>query len=218
MYRYNQPPDEIRLPASLGLDVGPEADLVIAAWRQVLLGYTDPADFVEDFGRDFDLSPAGLTQAFEAVLATRREQQTGFGEDPTTSLTKAFAELNARGIMALEGYSCCNECGTRDIWELFDPEHPHRGYVFFHQEDAEHLLDHSHVEISFGAALDQLMDAEEYRKLLPEGRQWWFEQVSTEFMRDEVLPVLQSHGIKVEWNRDYNSRPLLSNVDYYVEV
>jgi hypothetical protein len=218
MYRYNQPPDEIRLPPELGLDVGPEADLVIAAWGQVVLGFTDAEDFIGELEDDFGLSEEELKLAFETVLAVRRAQQASFGDDAKTSLNAAFADLNARGILAIEGFSCCDECGTRDIWDYFSPEHPYRGYVFYHQADAEHLLDHGHVELTFGAALDQLMDPEEYGRLLPEGKQWWFEQVSTEFMRDEILPVLEAHQIKVNWNRDFNTRPMLENVDYYAEV
>ncbi|MBA3021613.1 hypothetical protein [Propionicimonas sp.] len=218
MYRYNQPPEELRLPASLGLDVGPEADLVIVAWRQVILGFSDPSDFVEDVRDEFKLPDAVLAAAFEAVLAARREQQASFADAATTTLTKAFIELNARGILALEGFSCCAECGARDIHELLDTEQRQRGYVFYHQADAEHLVDHGHVELTFGAALDQLMEPEEYQRLLPEGKQWWFEQVSVEFFRDEVLPVLADYGIKVEWNREFGTRPMLSGVDFYAEV
>jgi len=115
MYRYNQPPDELRLPASLGLDVGPEADLVIAAWRQVILGFTDPADFVEDVKEQCSLPDAILTVAFETVLAARAEQQAGYGEDAKTPLNAAFEALNEAGILDLEGFSCCTECGNRDI-------------------------------------------------------------------------------------------------------
>lgn len=218
MYRYNQPPDELRLPASLGLDVGPEADLVIAAWRQVILGFTDPDDFVEDVKDQFALPEAVLIEAFQTVLAARKEQQAGFGPDAKTSLNSAFEALNQAGILALEGFSCCEDCGNRDIRDYLGPDSGYRGYVYYHAGDAEHLLDHGHVEITYGAALDQLIDRDEYEKLLPEGKQWWYEQVSVEFMRDQVLPILEAHGIKVEWNREFTSRPLLTNVNYYAEL
>jgi hypothetical protein len=218
MYSFNQPPDEIRLPEDLGLDVGPEASLVIAAWRSLILGFADPDDFVEEVRDQFGLPDHILRRAFETVLNVRRAQQQEFGSAATTSLTKAFAELNARGILALEAHSCCAECGVRDISQLLDDTVPQRGYVFYHQGDAEHLLDHGHVELSYGASMEQVLDPAEYGRLLPEGKQWWFEQVSVEFFRDEVLPVLAEHGISVEWNREFSSRPLLTNVDYYALV
>lgn len=218
MYSYNQPPDEIRLPEELGLDIGPEATLVIAAWRFLILGFADPDDFVEEVREEFGLPDHVLRRAFETVAEVRRQQQRDFGEAATTSLTKAFAELNARGILALEAHSCCAECGVREISELLDDGVPRRGYVFYHQGDAEHLLDHGHVELTYGAVMERVLDPDEYARLLPEGKRWWFEQVSVEFFRDEVLPVLTEHGISVEWNREFDSRPTLTNVDFYAEV
>lgn len=218
MYSFNQPPDEIRLPEDLVLDIGPEASLVIAAWRFLILGFADPDDFVEEVRDQFGLPDHTLRRAFETVLAVRREQQQSFGDAATTSLTKAFGELNAKGILALEAFSCCADCGARDISDLLADATPRRGYVFYHQADAEHLLDHGHVELTYGAVMEQVLPPEEYQRLLPEGRQWWFEQVSVEFFRDEVMPVLAAHGINVEWNREFDSRPTLTNVDYYAEV
>jgi hypothetical protein len=218
MYSFNQPPDEIRLPEDLGLDIGPEASLVIAAWRFLILGFADVDDFVEEVREEFGLPDHILRRAFETVLDVRRAQQRGFGDAATTPLTRAFAELNDKGILALEGYSCCAECGVREIAELLDDQTPRRGYVFYHQGDAEHLLDHSHVDLTYGAVMEQILDPDEFARLLPEGKQWWFEQVSVEFFRDEVMPVLAAHGINVEWNRTFDSRPTLTNVDFYAPV
>jgi hypothetical protein len=70
------------------------------------------------------------------VLAAHQSGQAGWG--PTTDcdrLDAAFTALNARGIVARQHFSCCNNCGFAEIWdevEVAEKQQPVEGYVFYH--------------------------------------------------------------------------------------
>src|SRR5688500_8285088 len=60
---------------------------------------------------ELDLLPE-IKRLTAQVLAAHQQEQAGWG--PTTDcdrLDRAFAALNAQGVVARQDFSCCNNCG-----------------------------------------------------------------------------------------------------------
>lgn len=45
-----------------------------------------------------------------------------------------------------------------------------------------------------------------------------YERLTVDLMVGDVLPVLERHGVRVEWNRELGTRILLDDVDTVVLV
>ena len=117
-----------------------------------------------------------LTREFDAHLAW---QEGLGGESDGDRLTRAFAELNARAIVAREDFSCCRRCGLGEIRsEDHDGEGEARGYVFYHRQDTGRRPLYLAYDTPDGS--DASMTA----------------------LGDEVVAVLAEHGLTVEWDRD----------------
>jgi hypothetical protein len=67
-------------------------------------------------------------------------------------LDKAFADLESRGIVARQDFSCCQNCGHRDIIEELGPGA--RGYTFYHSQDTESAIEAGVLWLAVGAVGD----------------------------------------------------------------
>ncbi|HZE41516.1 MAG TPA: hypothetical protein VE172_22175 [Stackebrandtia sp.] len=66
-------------------------------------------------------------------------------------VNEVFDQLCHNGITAKTNFTCCMSCGTAEIrGEAIEGD---RGYVFFHQQDAEHAIDGS-LYLAYGAYAD----------------------------------------------------------------
>ncbi|WP_036922558.1 DUF6891 domain-containing protein [Propionicicella superfundia] len=216
----NDQPAGLRLPASLGLTPDVEQDLRDAAWRHILRGDPDPDGFLELYEeefRDWHVSEESGRAAFAAVLDARRQQQSAW-PDVRSALTAAFSELGSLGVVARENFSCCGNCGTDEIWGERDGAGTARGYVFYHMQDADRLIEDRQTYVNYGVFLDAWMPEDEWNALTDAQQGETYERLTTALMVDEVFPVLERHGVEVIWNRDLGTRILLGDVDYYAEV
>lgn len=106
----------------------------------------------DKYGRD-DLLPVVKRLTAEA-LANHQAEQAGWG--PTTDcdrLDAAFAALNARGIVARQDFSCCNNCGFTEIWDEIDAAEklqPVEGYVFYHFQCTERAIKTGQLLMAYG--------------------------------------------------------------------
>ncbi|MBN9519172.1 hypothetical protein J0H58_11735 [bacterium] len=106
----------------------------------------------DKYERD-DLLPEIKRLTAEA-LAAHRAEQAGWG--PTTDcdrLDEAFAALDARGIVARQDFSCCNNCGFAEIWdEVAEAEkrRPVEGYVFYHLQCTERAIKTGQLLMAYG--------------------------------------------------------------------
>jgi hypothetical protein len=104
-----------------------------------------------------DLLPEIKRLTAEA-LAAHQAGQAGWG--PTTDcdrLNAAFAALNARGIVARQDFSCCNNCGFTEIWdevEEAEKQQPVEGYVFYHLQSTERAIETGQLLMAYGCAED----------------------------------------------------------------
>ncbi|GAA1505130.1 DUF6891 domain-containing protein [Nocardioides humi] len=215
----NQQPEGFRLPAELGLAPDTEARLRAFLWDQVLTS-AEP-DILDIWDEEIAAEGIGDEQAdraFDAVLAARRAQQADWGPDDVLPLTAAFAALADAGIVARENFSCCGTCASAEIADERDDSRSWRGYVYYHQQDTESLIGSRSTYVGYGAFLDAFMDEQEWLALSDEQKDETYERLTVDLMVGEVIPVLERHGVTVEWNRELHTRILLDDVDTVVRV
>lgn len=218
-YRYNLQPDGFRLPAELGLSDDVEAQLRERAWRLVVSGNGTDEDYVIEMADDeLGLDAATATRALAATLAARREQQAAWGPDePRTALTEAFAALADIGVLARENFSCCGTCAPGEMYDERDDSRTWRGFVYYHQQDTEDLLESGSTYLGYGAFLDAWMTREEWEAVPDAQKDRRYADITVALM-DEVVAVLEQRGIDVRWDHRPQTRILLTGVDYYTEV
>ena len=96
-------------------------------------------------------------------------------------LTAAFRELDVSGIVARESFTCCQNCGHAEIADEIPAGEGRRGYVFYHQQDAERGANGEGIYLAYGGR-DQPAVA------------------------GEVVRVLQSHGLAPVWGGSTGQR------------
>lgn len=217
----NAQPAGFRLPDSLGLAPEVEQPLREQAWRFVVRG-DDDADafvsYVEDEMEEWGIDDATAGAAFSAVIAARRAQQAAWSALPKTALTRAFETLAERGVVARENFSCCGTCASGEIFDERDDSQTWRGYVYYHQQDTDGLIEDRSTYIGYGAFLEAWMTETEWNALPEREREQRYERIVTALMRDEVIPVLEAHGATVTWNGSLDTRIRLDDVDFFVPL
>lgn len=218
MSAFNEQPAGFRLPTSFGLDADTEQQARDEAWRIVVRGVSDADEFV-DWATDAKLfDEAAAARVFEAVVAARREQQASWGTTPRTALTAAFEELDDLGIVARQNFSCCGSCASGEIWDERPESRVSRGYVYFHSQDTESLIESNETYVGYGVFPDSFITEREWTALDEKAREALYEKKVTGLMNEVVFPVLRRHGIEVEWSGDLGKRILLRNVEFYAPV
>ena len=217
----NVAPAGFRLPASLGLAADVETELRERAWQWVVRGDDDASAFVEsmeDEREELGVGDATVEAAFAAVVAARRAQQAHWDPTAATALTRAFAALAERGIVAREHFSCCGNCASGEIFGERDDSRAWRGYVYYHQQDTDRLIEDRSTYIGYGAFLDAWTTEAEWTALPETQRDQRHAQIVTALMREDVIPVLEAHGITVAWDGSLGTRIHLSGVDYLARL
>lgn len=214
----NEQPDGLRLPASLGLDAETEETARNEAWSKVVCGIEDPQAFIEWAADEELLSEEAAISVYEFVVAARREQQASWKTAPRVALTEAFNELDAMGIVARQNFSCCGNCASSEIGDERPEGRVSRGYVFFHAQDTDALLESNETFIGYGAFIDAFTSRDEWNALDENARSAFYERTVIALMVDTVLPVFKRHGIETEWDQSLNKRILLRGVEFYAPL
>jgi hypothetical protein len=100
-----------------------------------------------------ELEPEIKQLTADLLIAHQAEQQTWEAVTDCDRLDRAFASLNAQGIVARQHFSCCNTCGHAEIWEEVEAEetnHPVQGYVFYHFQSTENAVDAGKLYLTYG--------------------------------------------------------------------
>ena len=147
MTELNAQPDGLRIPDELlGGMVDPELEEYIRdlVWMQLVRGNDcindhafEIASAVEDTEGDDTLSDEQCRAIAQYLIDARRAQQAGFGDVPATRLNRAFEALRRAHVVAEQDFACCNTCGHAEI----EGGQGDLGYVFFHQQDTEGLVE-----------------------------------------------------------------------------
>ena len=108
---------------------------------------------------DFHHIPCDDEELEQAVIATvekhltrHYEEQVAWGY-PTDCdrLDEAFEALNEMGIVARQNFSCCQNCGTTEIWAEVANTEGAVGFVFYHFQDTEYAVQGHGLYLSYGS-------------------------------------------------------------------
>ncbi|HUQ54176.1 DUF6891 domain-containing protein [Lentzea sp.] len=171
------------------LDLGDhEVEVLEDRVREVLAGgYASRAQLAEVAEEHLvtgDRRPVSRKQA--RALADRlwlervAEQASWQGETDPERLTRAFAALDAAGIIARENFTCCRTCGHAEIGDEAGPGT--RGFVYFHSQCTEAAVAGRGLTLLYGG----FDDSEE----------------TTAAVGAEVVAALEAAGLSVVWNGD----------------
>ena len=120
--------------------------------------------------------------------ALRREQAGWPAVTDCDRLNLAFQELQRRGIVARHNFSCCMNCGSKEIWgEVDDAAQagmPVRGYAFYHEQDTARAAEGGGLFLAYGASEDGAEAA----------------------VGHEVAAVLHAQGLATEWDGSADKR------------
>ncbi|MGL5808398.1 MAG: DUF6891 domain-containing protein [Nocardioides sp.] len=223
MYAYNEQPAGLRIPDRYGLTEGQEAELRELAWSWILVGSTDAEDFAEyhldDQPDDYPLDAARTEEVFAHLLAARRAQQGGWSAEETTPpLARAFEALADIGVLARGSFTCCGTCGHAEIGDERDDSRVWRGFVYYHSQDTEQLIESRSTYVGYGVFLEAYLGEPEWEALPDDQKDRYYETTVLGLMNDEVIPILRQHGVTVRWDGALSTRILLDDVDHYTPV
>lgn len=161
---------------------------IIEAGIDFLLGDYD-YDWIED-------NAARITD--ECLSAHYEAQKAWTGETDNERLDEAFAELDRKGIVARQNFTCCQTCGHAEIF--YDIERaenagrPPRGYVFFHMQDTESAVRNGYLYLAYGSVSG--------------------EEKESKVIADEIVATLKKHGLEADWNGSVRARICVREFDW----
>ncbi|WP_441960102.1 DUF6891 domain-containing protein [Mycolicibacterium houstonense] len=212
----NAIPDYAVLP-DLPIDADERAELIAGIWGQLVTGNDDAEDFLDVYAEDYELSEEQLTSAFAALREARLRQQSEIGDYRSRTLA-AFEELNANGVVARADFSCCGTCASAEIGDERDDSRHWRGYIYFHNQDTDRLVEDGSTYIGYGAFEPENFDEDAYNQLSDEAKEDLYRGDVMRMLDEVVFPIVRRHGIEPEWNRDLGTRVLLTNADWYSPI
>ena len=109
--RTNAQPDGLILPADITSDPEIAEMLRDAAWQQLIKGNDDVDEYVDWVTDEGEVTDEQAEAAFDFVREARVAQQAGWPDEPT-NLDRAFAGLEAIGILARQDFTCCGTCAA----------------------------------------------------------------------------------------------------------
>ena len=101
------------------------------------------------------------------------------------------------GIIARQNYTCCLSDGNAEIRGEIRQAQPHRsfkGYVFYHEQDTEGILEKGMLFLAFGAVTDEKNAQVEVGQC--------------------IVTVLEEAGFTVEWNGTTGTRIKIKGLDW----
>lgn len=126
----------------------------------------------------------------ELLAVHRREQETWPPVTDCDRLDRAFAELEAAGIVSRQNFSCCGTCGAAEIDMEMDEAASSgrqvRGYAFFHEQDTAAAMECGRLFLSYGA--------------IEEGEN------AAVAVGHEVAAALRRNGLRVDWDGRWEHR------------
>jgi hypothetical protein len=130
----------------------------------------------------------------EAVESHRQRQQEWPEVTDCDRLDAAFSELEKRGIVSRQDFTCCSTCGAAEIWDEMKEARENgrqvKGYTFYHMQDTEAAIEGDGICLSYGSVIE----GEEEALII--GR--------------EVVSTLDQHGLRTEWDGTFGKKICVS--------
>ncbi|MBU7579232.1 MAG: hypothetical protein KAF27_02000 [Porphyrobacter sp.] len=157
----------------------------------------DLETYLADMAFDSDAAPhaAAVRDHARAEMAAKRAAEAGWpAVTDCDRIDRAFAALEASGILALHNAGMTTSDAHGDAWDLInrDPKGTWRGFAFYHGQDVEQALAGRGLFIGFdavaeGAAAKQAIGA-------------------------AILAALTAQGLAGDWNNDPETRILVPTI------
>jgi len=168
-------------------------------WAWIVRGETDPdelVDYLEDDDERHGATDDELAEAYRRALEVRREQQRSWGA-VRSNLTEAFTELTGLGVLARENFSCCGTCAAGEIHDERDDSRHWRGYLWYHQQDTESLIESTDgsVYLGYGVYPPEDFDEAAYDRLSEQEQQAGYQADLERLLDDVVFPVLDRKSV-----------------------
>jgi hypothetical protein len=149
------------------------------------------ADDICEQGANPDELRTYAAEVLERLWAEQRRLEAGWsGRTDCDRLDQAFSDLEKRGIVCRQDFTCCGTCGVAEIGaELNDAEMRGvriRGYAFYHQQDTERAVEGAGVYLNYGAEREGDAAALAIAK--------------------EIVSALKSNGLKPRWDGTIGQR------------
>jgi hypothetical protein len=151
---------------------------------------------IGNFDDEYDsavLEPFVITTAKQLLLEHYQMQRQWTQPTDCDRLDQAFAELNKRGVVARQHFTCCSNCGHSSIWDEIEQAEADgqeiRGYTFYHKQDTEYAAHGSQLYLAFSGEDDV--------------------QIAR-----EIVEVMEAHGFKIRWNGQADTRIALHPLDW----
>lgn len=125
------------------------------------------------------------------------EQRSWTGETDCDRLDEAFSELDRKGIVARQNFTCCQTCGHTEISyeiEKTSETRPVRGYVFFHMQDTESAVRNNYLYMAYGSVSGKEHEAAE--------------------IAEEVCKILRKAGLETDWNGSVRTRICIREINW----
>jgi hypothetical protein len=189
-------PADAARPSPDGSLRDPLADMRELIATAVAAGYEDRAHITESaaevFGEDMrghDVEQIAARMVDDALAVHRKREEGWKAPTDCDRLDRAFEKLEHSGIVARQNFSDCGTCGAAEIEDEMQAARKQgrkvRGYVFFHEQDAEGAVDGS-LYLSYGARAD--------------------DQSAHLAIAREVVDVLKRAGLDANWNGRHDTR------------
>jgi len=153
------------------------------------------AEYLADEANAAEVLVARVERLAPAILEAHAEQERSWAI-PTDCdrLDRAFAVLNARGIVARQNFTCCQTCGHAEIGDEFEAcPVPVRGYTFFHVQDTAHAAEGYGLCLAYGAVLAEGATKPEY-------------DAAAVGVGREIVAALRAEGLAPVWEGDLGRR------------
>lgn len=213
----NEQPKGLRLPTAIIDNPEVEQHLRDSAWELIVRGDDNADEYVEWMtDEDGSVSVEQAAAAFAFLRAARVKQQAPWPDEPT-NLTRAFDELAQIGVLARQNFSCCGTCAAAEIWDERDDTRTWRGYIYFHMQDTDGLVEDQSTYVGYGAFLPAHVSEDEWNGLSDDKQERRYSELTTSLM-NEAKNVLHAEGIGWEWNGDLGTRILLTNAEYFARL
>lgn len=192
------------LRSRFGLDSKPQNpidDLREQIRRDVAAGFRDEDAILQNASDVFqdELEPTLIQQEasrmLRELLAEHAEAARAWpAETDCDRLDAAFAALEAGGVISRQNFSCCQTCGSDEIWdeikEAQTEGRPAHGYAFFHMQDTDSAVDGGGLYLNYGAC-------EEGEK-------------AAVAVGHEIVSALTAHGLQTDWDGSHAQRIAVS--------
>lgn len=197
------------LPAHWQLSESERTTLESVLWRLLSAGESDPGRYEYYFLRVPSLKDAAerdrgqeVSEYIHRLIISRRAFIESLGGVPATPLNRAFNDLEREGI------STHPQAGQGGVpYEAPNDGRTWYGYAVLGTEEANEIINQGQTRLNCGAfisgeEIDEMLDIE-------------YNHTNSAVIRARIIPVLERHGVQVEWDGTYLELPLIKNVEFF---